>query len=303
MQFDRTAIRIRERGVHETLDLALHVMARWWWPLWRSFFKAVLPLMIINALLMEWVFARVDMETLSSLEILGVCYRYGMNMGLLVLLEAPLASLFMVPLLGQLVFEPDADRRTAMRGLGPAAGRFLTICLVWRAVGLGILCMALAWLGVPDYYSWWEFGLLAVVGVAWLVRLARPYVPEVVLLERLGWQRGSHDRTNLRQRLKSLHRWSTGENIARGLLLAFISVGLVIAFMGLALWVSDMLFLPGVVDPAIMRWGWPLALWMTIFFTTIVRFLNYLDLRVRSEGWEIELELRAEAARLQQEVL
>ena len=303
MQFDRTAIRIRERGAHETLDLALHVMARWWWPLLWSFFKAALPLMVVNAIVMEWVFARVDMEALSSLEILGVCYRYGMNMGLLVLLEAPLASLFMVPLLGQLVFEPDADRKTVMRRLGPSIGRFLAIYLVIRGVGPGILCVASAWLGVPDYYSGWEFGLLALAGAAWMVRLVRPYVPEVVLLERLGWQRRSHDRTNLRQRLRSLHRWSTGENIARGLLLGVISVGLVIAFMGLALWVSDMLFLPGVVDPVIVRWGWPLALWLTVFFTTIVRFLNYLDLRVRSEGWEIELELRAEAARLQQEVL
>ncbi len=303
MQFDRTAIRIRERGAHETLDLALHVMARWWWPLWWSFFKAALPLMVINAVVMEWVFARVDMDTLSSLEILGVCYRYGMNMGLLVLLEAPLASLFMVPLLGKLVFEPDADRRTVMRGLGAPVGRLIGIYLIPRGVALGILWMGLAWLPISDYYSGREFGLLVTAGVAWLVRLGRPYVPEVVLLERLGWQRGSRDRTNLRQRLKSLHRWSTGENIARGLLLGVISVGLVIAFMGLTLWVSDLLFLSGVVDPAVVRWGWPLALWLTVFFTTIVRFLNYLDLRVRSEGWEIELELRAEAARLQQEVL
>jgi hypothetical protein len=42
----------------------------------------------------------------------------------------------------------------------------------------------------------------------------------------------------------------------------------------------------------------PLALWMVIGLMTVARYLSYLDLRIRREGWEIELKMRAEAGRL-----
>ena len=37
-------------------------------------------------------------------------------------------------------------------------------------------------------------------------------------------------------------------------------------------------------------WSWPSC--------RVVRFLSYLDLRIRHEGWEVELLMRAEALRL-----
>jgi hypothetical protein len=42
----------------------------------------------------------------------------------------------------------------------------------------------------------------------------------------------------------------------------------------------------------------PLCLWIVIGVITVVRYLGYLDLRIRREGWEVELLMRAEAARL-----
>ena len=44
-----------------------------------------------------------------------------------------------------------------------------------------------------------------------------------------------------------------------------------------------------------------IALWLVIGYFTIVRFLSYLDLRIRREGWELELSMRAEADRLTNE--
>ena len=35
-----------------------------------------------------------------------------------------------------------------------------------------------------------------------------------------------------------------------------------------------------------------------VAFMAVVRFLSYLDLRIRHEGWEVELLMRAEAQRL-----
>ena len=42
----------------------------------------------------------------------------------------------------------------------------------------------------------------------------------------------------------------------------------------------------------------PLSMWATATFLAVVRFLSYLDVRIRQEGWEVELRLRAEGARL-----
>jgi hypothetical protein len=33
-------------------------------------------------------------------------------------------------------------------------------------------------------------------------------------------------------------------------------------------------------------------------YFSVVRFLSYLDLRIRHEGWEVELLMRAEALRM-----
>jgi hypothetical protein len=54
-------------------------------------------------------------------------------------------------------------------------------------------------------------------------------------------------------------------------------------------------------------WAWgdwlnlvvlPAILWLVGLFLTVYRFLCYLDTRIRLEGWEIELRLKAEASRL-----
>ena len=43
----------------------------------------------------------------------------------------------------------------------------------------------------------------------------------------------------------------------------------------------------------------PLAFWLAAIYTTVVKFMNYLDLRIRREGWEVELKVRAAAQELQ----
>ena len=44
----------------------------------------------------------------------------------------------------------------------------------------------------------------------------------------------------------------------------------------------------------------PLALWLAGIYATVFRFLSYLDSRIRLEGWEVELQLKAERARVLQ---
>ena len=48
---------------------------------------------------------------------------------------------------------------------------------------------------------------------------------------------------------------------------------------------------------------YPLALWLVMGFFAVVRFLGYLDLRIRREGWEVELMMRAEGAQLERQLV
>jgi hypothetical protein len=46
-----------------------------------------------------------------------------------------------------------------------------------------------------------------------------------------------------------------------------------------------------------------LLLWAVVGFTTVLRFLSYLNLRIRREGWDVELQVRAERARLSHQIV
>ena len=52
-----------------------------------------------------------------------------------------------------------------------------------------------------------------------------------------------------------------------------------------------------------LHFYYPLALWLVLGFFAVVRFLGYLDLRIRREGWEVELMMRAEGARLERQLV
>ena len=66
------------------------------------------------------------------------------------------------------------------------------------------------------------------------------------------------------------------------------------------------LFVQGVLTSS-WEWNWlvdwivvPCVFWALGAFATVFRFLCYLDSRIALEGWEVELLMRAEAARLQE---
>jgi hypothetical protein len=43
-------------------------------------------------------------------------------------------------------------------------------------------------------------------------------------------------------------------------------------------------------------------MWTVAGFFAVARYLSYLDLRIRREGWEVELLIRAEGDRLTRQI-
>jgi hypothetical protein len=135
-------------------------------------------------------------------------------------------------------------------------------------------------------------------------RAMRPYIAEIVLLEKnpLGWTSGGSSpdpaKTTIGQRSATLQGASSGDLIGRWVGAGGAALGLVLAIQ-CTFWFASGVFLN--------TWSWgpvmteffaPLSMWLVACYFTVVRFLSYLDLRIRTEGWEVELRLRAEAARL-----
>jgi len=196
---------------------------------------------------------------------LGFPAQYLFYMLLLILLEAPLATAPATLYLGKAVF---AER--------PKAGE---IAREFRQ-------------SLPQ--------LLVYQTLLRLWHLRWSYLNEVILLDRNPMRRKTPAGESTLSRSRVLHRDEGGDLVARGLAGVIVG-GLLFTSIWLSIFLARMMLLgewEWVFDRSMYTLHYPLALWIVVAYFTVVRFLSYLDLRIRREGWEVELWLRAERARL-----
>jgi hypothetical protein len=270
MQFDQQRIAIRERPIVEIFDLALAVLRERGIALLKAFTAGAVPAMLLNGLVL---YALLDIKTFDSEngdDQVGYLYL----MLLLVVFEAPLATAPLTIYLGQTLFQ---DRPT---------GRQVAIDF-WRALPQ-LLCYQFFLRGF-----WCIFQFTAIVPY-WL----SPYLNEIILLEKNPLRARIPRGVTTSIRSGMLH--GASRSMLFGRWLVSVMCGTVMAFaLFFALW-SILSKLAGhwLSDEVAYLVLWPIALWSVIGFFTVVRFLAYLDLRIRHEGWEVELLMRAEAGRL-----
>ena len=308
MQLDNTRIAIRERGLLDTLDLSLHVLREFAQPVFWLTLAAVIPLAALNYWLLGWM---VDPQVFDYTEYRlyewsptdwprriyhMLPWRYMFDMALLIFIEAPLASVFVTAFLGEAVFMQKPTFRQVLK------------TVLWHSPGL-ILCQLLirgilpAWLlvGMMDRYDdnvGIEVFLWLLAAYTSLFRALRPYINEIILLEKNPIRSRSPSAISINKRSGHLHGSSSGDLFARWLsssMLALLLLVIILAALYLGVGV--------LISQYEMNWYFtvfifPAAFWVVAGFYSVVRYLDYLDLRIRYEGWEVELLMRAEATRM-----
>jgi hypothetical protein len=275
VQLDSTRISIRERSYADVLDLALLVIRAYALPLALAFAAGVVPAMLLNAWLLTGLIqpaAEAEFPT-----------AYVWWMLLMVLWETPLVTAPITLYLGQALFRERPRPGKIVRGFVGSLPQML-------------------------FYQGLVRGLLMLPVVTWFFLYASwPFLSEVVLLERNPWRRTRRAPMSTYRRAQVLHSGYVADLFVRWL--AAMSVG---SLMFLSILFS-MAFLRNALFELpswhqwwdFWTWDWlhfvlfyPLALWLVVGYLAVARFLAYLDLRIRREGWEVELLVRAEQARL-----
>lgn len=273
MQLDHTQIAIRERSLLCLLDLALRVVATHAGPLLAALALGVLPV----ALLDHWlVHAVLDLDPMLEEEGAYALYLFGMMA--LVAWQMPLATALVTLYLGQALFDQRPPPRVLLRQFLGSLPQ-----LIWYQVFVRAIWLFVVPFGIVYPFSY------------------RPYLNEVILLERNPLR--GQGRMTTGARAASLHasvwgdlflQWLTA--IVFGLLLIVSIIGSCYLMRGelLGNWEHDWIFISVC---------YPMSIWLVIGYLAVFRFLAYLDLRIRREGWELELLVRAESDRLKRRLV
>lgn len=263
MQFDQTRIAIRERGFFEILGLALQVTRAHALGLLAAFVAGILPFALLNVyLLYGWA------QELWGEDTDSIVY-FTWWMIVLVMLEAPLATAFITLYLGQITFMRQASAKEILYGFAGALPQ-----LLWLQ---GVVRSLLIWVFLVPYWT-------------------HPYLGELILLERNPLF--GRKRLTTMRRSRNLHSNSGGEIFGRWLQALIMGAGLVAALaLSLEIAIAQLSSIE-----VTLTWRLLLVyhgvLWLVVGWMAVVRFLAYLDMRIRHEGWEVELLMRAEAQRL-----
>ncbi len=283
MQLDNTRIVIRERDFLDILDLSLRLLRYYFFPWLSLSLFAALPFALFNA----WLLGPLGpFETLSPKHggfDSGDPAMYAYRLIVLTVWEMPLVAAPLTRYFGHALF---FDRPSAGR-IAHELRQSLPQLFVYQVILRGICTL-------PAVIDWRAFLLIFL----WLVPLARsPYLNEIILLERNPFS-AKPGRITTGRRSRALHGGSRSALFSR-FLVSMVFGAAMACGLTLSLW-----YIRGLLTHHWERTGVvytiavPTALWTVAAYFAVVRYLSYLDLRIRREGWEVELRVRAEAERL-----
>lgn len=309
MKLDKTRITIRERGLLATMDLALHVCREYFAQLVIALSLAVVPLSLINFALLGWMLKAETPDDgaihplVTGLEFgeeQASLLRFLLNLAALIYLESPLLSIPIVAFLGPAVFQETRKPGQIIRDVARHWVQLAWTQLILRGVAPAWIMYALIDREVPTER---ELGFVALIMLfAAAVRSFRPYTAEIILLEHSPLFSRNPLIQSLGKRSKLLHD-ARGDLFGRTLMATQLARLMTLAL--LMTWAAGfvILFNESLFSPWAVAWLLPLPVWLGGGYLAVVRFLSYLDVRIRNEGWEVELLLKAEGERLQSRIV
>ncbi len=287
MRLDQTRIAIIERRQPEILDAALMVVRKFFLPVVGLTLLLGIPFSFLNHWLVSWMAD--DMTEIASKA------RYVWAICLLTYVEAPLASALTTSYIGKAMFYEESTLLELLRRVAGLGLRLFWVHGIQRGVVIVVLLFAVTIASEEPTFA--ELSLPFICLPIFLLRSLRPYINEILLLE-LSPLRTVAGEVSAGTRSQRLHGPHSGDLFGRSIGMILVTTGLGFTIVGV-LWFC--------MATLTNDWNWhypmthfalPLALWMLVAYVTVFRFLSYLDLRIRLEGWEVELKIRAEANRL-----
>jgi len=296
VQLDRTHIVIRARTLSEIGDLAMILIRSYPAASICGFIAGMLPWMLMNLLLIGWMpIVQFNLGIYDD-EMDGELSRYLLLMVTLVILQTPIAGVLTTTLIGRAVFEDGVTWRSSIAELRKMFWRLFWVLGVVRGPIPLMILIASNW--GQELAPWREIVFpIACLFAVGFQRGRRPFLPEILLLERCPLRAKMKGVITVNRRAAALHGPLTGELIGR-----FITVSMMLCVLSLAAF-QTMLSIRGVL---LGQWDWgpvvytifiPMSLWFAAALSTLIRFLSYLDTRIRLEGWEVDLAVRAETQR------
>ncbi|MAV35635.1 MAG: hypothetical protein CMJ59_09260 [Planctomycetaceae bacterium] len=293
MHFDNLQITIRERTCLDLMDLGLQVFRAHGPRFLLAFACGAIPLQLLNHLSFHHL-AEIDYEERSltsdeAWQLVGFVLCTAQS----IFIQSQLAGVFATRYLGSVLFQDEPRMRSVLSQVGRSWFRLLWCQALMRGV---VIAGLLAWW---SRVSNWAFSYLALLTcLIMFLRALRPFLNEVVLLEDNPLLATPSNQLTIARRSKRLHAPSSMMLVGRWLCTSLIGSALVVSVLGVFLFVSGVFFHDWIPSPQLVKFAVPLAMWGVAAYLTVVRFLTYLDLRIRDEGWEVELRMRAEASRL-----
>ncbi len=273
MQLDKTYIAIRERDLLDLCDLSLHVIRSLFVPLLICFAVGLVPAVLCH----HWLFGGFDTWQLEGEDWnYEADWRFGAFWWSIVYVAwiAPFVTAPATLYLGQAMF---MDRPQPQRIFSDWL-KSLPQLIFFQVIIRGFMIIACVTMFLP--FAVW------------------PYLSEIILLERNPLIRTKRNKITTVRRSTALHGASFGDLFGRWLAMATLAT-LLAGLLFSAMWAAKF-WVTGSAEISRLTYllFFELSLWATACYFTVVRFLAYLDQRIRREGWEVELKMRAEAARM-----
>ncbi len=296
MQLDRTRIAIRQRGILELADLALMLLHRYASPLLAVSFLSALPWALLDLAIVGWIPWTATVEDYDTESFISANMRYLWLLSILVYTQGPLAFAPLTAWIGRAVFQDRPTARDVWLDTKATFWRQFLLLGLKRGALPGILIVLLGeFEQIPIELE--VFALIVLVCVVGGIRLWRPFLPEILILERCPIRTRNPELITCGRRSSALHTPISSELFSRALaVICFSFFGIVALSLGIAFIRAYLSNTTGWTLDVPLIWI-PAAMWAVAAGGTILRFLNYIDSRIRLEGWEVELTLRAEAER------